>query len=78
MFTLMARGLINTRVELDQQVDGTVRKIMKAEHRKSKREMMAILMQRTARLWDNRPQELVKLGLVKSEDFDGKLFQVAT
>lgn len=71
----MARGLVQTRIELEQQTDAGMREIMACERRKSKRDMMKVLLERVDRLWRKSPQESLRLGLVKPEERDGQLLQ---
>jgi hypothetical protein len=60
----MTREVINTRVELDREVDTEVRKIARKEAR-SKRQMMAMFAIRICRLERERPAELRQLGLIR-------------
>jgi hypothetical protein len=60
----MLRDLVSTRIELDRQSDTDIRKIMRAEQRKSKREMAAVLLTRVARIWAERPEALREAGVI--------------
>ena len=60
----MGRELINTRIELDREIDMEVRKIAHMEVR-SKRQMIALFAIRICRLERERPAELRQLGLIK-------------
>ena len=71
----MARGTINTRVELDQQDDATLRRIMEAEGSTSKRNTMAKILRRVCRHWNKDRTILVTSGLVRIEDDDGQFLR---
>lgn len=60
----MGKEVVSTRVELDQQTDLLVKKMMRHELRTSKREMAAVLLTRLGRLFDEKPETIFELGIV--------------
>lgn len=60
----MARERVRFGVDLDRETDATIRKIAESEER-SKRNMHAVLMRRIARLWQEKPEALRQLELVR-------------
>jgi predicted transcriptional regulator len=60
----MARGVINTRLELDQDMDSKLRKIAVRE-RRSKKQMAELLIERVIGVDERNPDALRDLQIVR-------------
>jgi len=60
----MAYESVRFGVELDRKTDARFKEIASVE-RRSKRSMHALMMLRIVKLWEEKPQVLEELGLVK-------------
>lgn len=60
----MASEVVRFGVELDRKTDGRFKEIAIVE-RRSKRNMHAVMTQRIVKLWEQKPEALEQLGIVR-------------